>query len=73
MKFGGLLTLEVEIELLVELECAVVVLPVLAEELQEPLLCDLGAAIIILVLALVGSLREGLARDRLGIVDALAR
>ena len=73
MKFGGLLTLEVEIELLVELECAVVVLPVLAEELQEPLLSDLGAAIIILVLALVGSLREGLARDRLGIVDALAR
>ena len=57
MKFGGLLTLEVEIELLVELECAVVVLPVLAEEGQEPLLCDLRAAIIlILVLALVGSL-----------------
>ena len=41
MKFGGLLTLEVEIELLVELECAVVVLPFLAEEGQEPLLCDL--------------------------------
>ena len=41
MKFGGLLTLEVEVELLVELEGAVVVLPVLAEEGQEPLLCDL--------------------------------
>ena len=35
------LTLEVEVELLVELEGAVVVLPVLAEEGQEPLLCDL--------------------------------
>ena len=41
MKLGGLLTLEVEVELLVELECAIVVLPFLAEEGQEPLLCDL--------------------------------
>ena len=41
MKLGGLLTLEVEVELLVELESAVVVLPFLAEEGQEPLLCDL--------------------------------
>ena len=35
------LTLEMQVELLVELECAVVVLPFLAEEGQEPLLCDL--------------------------------
>ena len=40
MKLGGL-TLKVEVELLVELKGAVVVLPILAEEGQEPLLCDL--------------------------------
>lgn len=34
-------TLKVEVELLVELKGAVVVLPILAEEGQEPLLCDL--------------------------------
>ena len=44
------LTFEVEIELFVELEGSVVVLPVIAEEFQEPLLGELVATVVVFFL-----------------------
>lgn len=50
---------EVEIEALIELESAIVVLPVLAEEVEEPLLGQLVADLVIVILLRRGVVSQG--------------
>ena len=61
-----------QVELLIELECAIVVLPILREKAEQPLLGQLGAAVFsLLVFTLVAALGERGAGSRFGVVLAL--
>ena len=63
-----------EVECLIELKCAIVVLPVLGEEIEEPLSGQLGGAVVLLSLTGgVFTLGEGHGGDRLRVVHALTR
>ena len=69
---GKILTFKVEVQFLIELKGSIVVLPILAEELEEPFLCEFAATVVLLlIIAGVGALGEGDTGCGLGVVHAL--